>query len=239
MGTDGMRAFWDRAARENATWFVDTSQAYDSPDLDRFFEDGRRVVGHALDGRDLPGHGLAVDIGCGVGRLSRALGERFDRVLGVDVSPEMVARARDMNADRDHLEFHVGTGAGLDPVPDASADLVLSFVVFQHIPDPDVVLAYLREAGRVLRPGGLLAFQWNNLSGGRRWAAAREVRDRLSRVGVRRSSDRGRNVREFLGSRIPLAPIRRVLAESGLEELEVQNPGEFWAWMWARRAETP
>lgn len=233
-----MRQYWDRAALTNATWYVDTSQRYDAPDMDRFFADGRTVVAQALDDHEhlLPGHGLAVDVGCGVGRLSRALAERFDAVVGVDVSPEMVARARELVPDP-RVRFEVGDGASLRPVDTGTADLVLSFVVFQHIPDPDVIAAYVREAGRVLRPGGLLVFQWNDLPGSRRWAFAREVRHTLARAGLARARHRGRTHREFLGSRVPLARVRRMLAEAGLEEVEVRNPGEFWAWMWARKPE--
>ena len=239
MNTERMRRYWDQAARTNATWYVDTSQRYDEPDLDRFFADGRTVVGEALDEHEhlLPGHGLAVDLGCGVGRLSRALAERFDEVVGVDVAPEMVARARELVPD-DRVRFEVGDGASLAPVEDATADLVLSFVVFQHIPDPEVIAAYVHEAARVLRPGGLLVFQWNDLPGSRRWALTRELRHLLARLGVERERHRGRTHREFLGSRVPVARVRRMLDDAGLDEVEVRNPGEFWAWMWAQKPGT-
>lgn len=231
-----MRRFWDEAARTNATWFVDTSQRYDAPDLDRFFADGRRVVAEALDDHEhlLPSRGLAVDVGCGVGRLSKALAERFDHVVGVDVSPEMVARARDMVGD-DRVRFAVGDGTSLAVVEDATADLVLSFVVFQHIPTPGVIAAYVRDAGRVLRPGGLLVFQWNDLPGSRRWAITRELRHGLARLGVERRRHRGRTHREFLGSRVPLSDVRAMVARAGLREVEVRNAGQFWAWMWAQK----
>ena len=96
-----MRAYWDDAARRNAVWYVDTSLSYEGPDMDRFFETGRRIVSEALDGSPvpLPGTGTAVEIGAGLGRVCRALADRFDRVVGLDVSPEMVERARGLVDD--------------------------------------------------------------------------------------------------------------------------------------------
>src|SRR5437764_15432079 len=90
----GMREFWDARARENAAWYVDTSLAYDDPDMDRFFETGEAIVADALD--DAPvlpeGRGLAVAVGSGLGRVCKALAGRFDRVVGVDISPQMDAK---------------------------------------------------------------------------------------------------------------------------------------------------
>jgi SAM-dependent methyltransferase len=57
----------------------------------------------------------------------------------------------------------VGNGVDLSAYPDASFDFVFSYIVFQHIPDVNVTLKYIREAGRVLRPGGSFYFQVNTL----------------------------------------------------------------------------
>ncbi|MFA5785654.1 MAG: hypothetical protein WDA71_01490 [Actinomycetota bacterium] len=82
-----MRAYWDERARVNAVWYVDTSLDFDHPDLERFFETGRRIVSEALDHAPIapPGSSLAVEIGSGLGRVCLALTERFSRVIGVDV----------------------------------------------------------------------------------------------------------------------------------------------------------
>lgn len=231
-----MRRYWDEGARRNAMWYVDTSLRFDDPDAERFLETGRTVVREALAGApaDPPGRQLAVEIGSGLGRICWALAESgFERVIGVDISPEMVARARDL-IDDDRVAFEVGDGASLAPVPDASADLVLSFTVFQHIPDPSVIEAYLSEAGRVLRPGGLLVFQWNNGPRPRWWAARRRVLDLLQRTGLHRERF-GRNASEFLGARVPLRRITDALDAGGLEVLRTSGEGTLWAWMWARR----
>ncbi|MHB8670253.1 MAG: class I SAM-dependent methyltransferase [Acidimicrobiales bacterium] len=235
--TDRMRSYWDERARENAFWYVDTSLDPERPDLGQFFATGRTVVSEVLDRAPfettLPGRGLAVEIGSGLGRVCRALAERFELVIGVDVAPEMVSRAREL-VPEDNVRFEVGDGASLGALADGSADVVVSFTVFQHIPDATVVDAYIREAARVLRPGGLLAFQWNNQPGRWRWTLRRSVLAALQSSGLKPERF-GRHAPEFLGSRIPLRRIQRVLRETGLDLRATRGTGSLFAWAWAQR----
>ena len=90
-----------------------------------------------------------VDVGCGEGRLVRDLKARGYDVIGVDASPTLVAAARE--ADQAG-EYHLADAAAL-PLPDASADLVTAFMSPQDIDDVD---GALREAARILVPGGHL-----------------------------------------------------------------------------------
>jgi SAM-dependent methyltransferase len=231
-----MRAFWDERARENAAWFVDTSLSYDHPDMERFFATGKRIADLLF--ADAPikpaGRELAVDIGSGLGRICLALSEHFREVVGIDISSEMVDRARQLVTEP-RVRFEVGNGASLRPVEDGTADLVVSFTVFQHIPRVEVIEAYLAEAGRVLRPGGVLAFQWNNQPGARWWAARRRLLSTLQRTGLR-PERYGRNAAEFLGSRVPLSRIERALGRAGLRLHEVRDPGTLFTWAWAEKA---
>ena len=231
--TDGMRRYWDDRARENAAWYVDTTLHYDDPDMVRFFADGERIVGDALhDAPALPMRTeVAVEIGSGLGRVVQALATRFDRVVGVDISPTMVEEARRLVPD-DRVEFRLGDGASLAGIDDASVDLVLSFTVLQHIPDPAVIEAYLREAGRVLRPGGVLVFQWNNTPGARRWVLRRWWLSLLQRSGLRPEAF-GRHAPAFLGSRVPLRRIDAALRVGGLTRVGVRGEGTLFAWAWA------
>lgn len=95
-----------------------------------------------------------LDLGCGPGYLSEVLGELAPqgRVIGVDVDPGLLARARESFAKRgwSHGEF-VEAWADKLPLPDHGVDLVYSRFLFQHLADPAGVL---REVRRVLRPGG-------------------------------------------------------------------------------------
>ena len=232
---DGMRAYWDEKAKENAAWYVDTSLSFDDPDMEQFWQQGERIVQIALDdppARAPQGSALAVEIGSGLGRNCKALAGRFDRVVGVDIAPEMVRRATELVPE---AEFHLVDGASIAPVADASADFVFSFTVFQHIPDVDVIERYIVEAGRVLRSGGVFAFQWNNEPGHRAWKARRAWLAALQRTGLRRERY-GRHAPQFLGSKVPLARIERALASAGLELVATQSLGTLYAWAWGAKA---
>jgi SAM-dependent methyltransferase len=95
--------------------------------------------------------GLICDMGCGPGQVARYLHERGAQVCGVDLSPEMVVRARHLNPG---IEFQQGDMLALD-VEDGAWAGIAAFYSIIHIPRVDVVRA-LRELGRVLRPGGRL-----------------------------------------------------------------------------------
>ena len=230
-----MRDYWDGRARDNAAWYVDTSLSYDDPDMEKFFETGRVVKAIALD--DAPvkpaGRALAVEIGSGLGRICAALAEEFDGVVGVDISTEMVKRATELVADP-KVRFEVVDGASLAPVSDGEADFVMSFTVFQHIPSVAVIDAYIAEAGRVLRPGGVFAFQWNNIKGHRRWALRRWLLDLMQRTGLR-PERHGRHAAQFLGSRVPLSHMEQVLTAAGMRLRSTREEGTLYAWAWAEK----
>jgi SAM-dependent methyltransferase len=236
--TDGarMRRFWDARAQENAAWYVDTSLSYDAPDMERFFTTGEVIVSEALLQAPVQpaGRGLAVEIGPGLGRICRALAEHFDRVVGVDVSAEMVAQARQLVPDP-RIDFVVGDGVGLSGIADASADLVTSFTVLQHLPSREMVLHYLREGARVLRPGGVLAVQWNGLPHPWRWRAQAAAWRLRQRLGLGMTTEQ-RSAREFVGTRVPWAPVERTLRDVGLEVAGRKGEDTLFSWVWAVKA---
>lgn len=230
-----MRTYWERAAQTNAAWYVDTTMNFDDPDMDAFFATGETVVEHALDGASVipEGREHAVEIGSGLGRICAALARRFDRVTGVDISAEMVRRARELVPDPS-VDFVVTEGASIHGVPDASTDFVLTFTVFQHITSVDVIEQYVAEAGRVLRPGGVFVLQWNNTPGVFRWRLRRALLSTLQRTRLK-SVPHGTNAAEFLGSVVPLERMRRALDAAGLELVGTQGEGTLFCWGWARK----
>lgn len=113
-----------------------------------------------LDRHQLPANRhLAVDFGCGAGRLSRALAGKFDEVVGVDVSASMIDKARSLNSDLANLRFIENHSALIDSVDDSSVDFVYSCMTLQHIP-ASLAKGYVEEFLRIIRPGGVAAFQF-------------------------------------------------------------------------------
>jgi len=104
-----------------------------------------------LQGLVEPGGKDVLDIGCGGGALVRDLAARGARVVGVEISDERLApaEARDRGSGARYL---VGRAQEL-PLEDASVDLAVFMRVLHHVPPAGLIRA-LREAGRVLRPGG-------------------------------------------------------------------------------------
>ncbi|MCW5977334.1 MAG: methyltransferase domain-containing protein [Bryobacteraceae bacterium] len=164
---DVMRAEWNRRAREDANYYV----AFGRRDQDEgeFFETGSEMATSLIaELRRLPpGIGprarRALEIGCGPGRLMRPLSRHVGEIHGVDVSDEMIRLARERLRDLPHAHVHHAPGSDLAAFADESFDFVYSYAVFQHIPSREVVLRYLRESRRVLKPGGIARFQLNGL----------------------------------------------------------------------------
>lgn len=233
----GMARYWDDRARENSVWYVDTTCDYQNPDMAAFFATGRRIVAEAL--LDAPirptGRHLAVEIGPGLGRVAVALADHFDRVIGVDVSEQMVTQARQLT-DTPKVIYEVGSGADLAPVETASADFVVTFTVLQHLPSPRLIEGYLREAARVLKPGGVLAAQWNNQPKPSLWKARVRWWQVRRRLGPFLPTDI--RVRpEFAGTRFPFVRVRRTLEDAGMTIRDTRGLGTLFAWVWAEKTE--
>jgi ubiquinone/menaquinone biosynthesis C-methylase UbiE len=159
-----MQREWDERARENARHYVNTAQ--ENWKDEEFFESGRATVREEIltdminicQGRD-PKEMTVLEIGCGVGRVTRALAEVFGQVHAVDVSGEMIRQAQEGNRNVGNAQFHQNNGADLSVLGDIKIDFAFSSIVFQHIPSREVIDNYVGEVGRVLRPGGLFKFQ--------------------------------------------------------------------------------
>src|SRR6201996_6578757 len=94
------------------------------------------------------------ELACGPGLISRAMAPRVGSVLGLDLTPTMVekARAEATAAGGDNLRFEVGDATVID-LPDDSLDGAITRFSLHHIPAPVRVLEEMR---RVVRPGGLV-----------------------------------------------------------------------------------
>jgi ubiquinone/menaquinone biosynthesis C-methylase UbiE len=162
--------------------------------------------------------GTCVEIGCGAGRVTHALAADFDRVVALDVSPEMIERARVVVPA--NVEFRQVRGSEI-PLPAGEADAVFSCHVLQHFEDYAVVRGSMHEARRVLRAGGT-AMVHITISSYRRswlWRAREELRlwlaRRRLRRGVRPAVIRMRTYKH--------EDILRLLAEAGFTDCELRG----------------
>jgi SAM-dependent methyltransferase len=121
----------------------------------------------------------ALDFGCGLGRVTRALGDYFSEVVGVDLSPETVARARALNADYANCRFLVFDQPELEPFEDDRFDMIYSVVELRQASDESLLIEVARELLRVLRPTGLLLVRVTDRLGFR---TAAGDRNRMSRI---------------------------------------------------------
>jgi SAM-dependent methyltransferase len=159
-----MRDDWDQRAKENARYYVNTATT-EWTDQD-FFASGEKTVAEEIQsdmvnicqGRS-PRDMRVLEIGCGAGRVTRALSNLFGEVHGVDVSGEMVRQAKLALQDRPNVFLYQNNGQDLTVVPPLEFDFAFSSIVFQHIPSREIIENYVREVHRLLRAGALFKFQ--------------------------------------------------------------------------------
>ncbi len=158
-----MQREWDERARENARFYVNTERQ-DWTDAE-FFQSGERTVAEEIltdminicQGKD-PKRMTVLEIGCGAGRVTRALARVFGQVYGVDISGEMVSQARAALVGMPNVHILRNNGKDLDVLGNVRFDFVFSSIVFQHIPSREVIESYVRAARGRLRRGGRVTF---------------------------------------------------------------------------------
>jgi SAM-dependent methyltransferase len=120
--------------------------------VEGFYASGRQYIAQVAawlaDATGSPPAGRALDFGCGAGRLTEAMTDYAQEVVGVDVSPGMLALARKRG----------GLATYTDRIPQGPFDWINSFIVFQHI-EPIRGLPILEELLSKLAPGGAVSLQ--------------------------------------------------------------------------------
>jgi SAM-dependent methyltransferase len=156
MSSEAHAQAWETLAQADPFWAIlvrdDTRGG--QWDVEEFFDSGRSEISWALDtvrqAGMLPAQkAKALDFGSGAGRLAKALGESFDTVVGVDISPTMRELATELNPSP-AMSFV----AGLDDVADGSIDFIYSSLVLQHLPKAGLE-PVLAGFARVLADGGV------------------------------------------------------------------------------------
>jgi len=198
-----MRTTWDAAAASDRVEHYVGDPATAASELESLFS----RLG------ENPRGGTCVEVGCGFGRMTAPLAERFDRVIAVDVSPRMLDLARS-SVPAANADFELVSGSSLDPVADGVADVLVCYLVLQHLPRRAVIEGYIREFTRVLAPEGRAFVQLPVLEDGARtrlWRAGRALAVPLlaARGGIARRA-------AYRGYRLTEDELEHALARAGL-----------------------
>ena len=155
---------WEALAKKDPLWAI---LAYGDKrrnrwDVDEFFATGVWEIANATTAVTSLGLPIdrrkALDFGCGAGRLTQALADRFDEVWGIDIAPSMIELATRYNRHPETCHYRVNTRPDLQIFEDATFGFIYSNIVLQHV-EPRYQERYLDEFIRVLAPGGALVFQ--------------------------------------------------------------------------------
>jgi SAM-dependent methyltransferase len=188
---------WNEFGETDPLWAIlsDPAKKGGKWDRDEFFRTGEVEIEQILALMSGQGieirRGKALDFGCGVGRLTQALGLHFEQCCGVDIAPSMIRLAREHNRRGAPCRYELNAHPDLRLFADSTFDFVYSTLVLQHM-RPKYAKQYIAEFVRVLAPGGCLVFSLPSrlraLRGSARRAAGRlywRSQDLLAAVGVR------------------------------------------------------
>jgi predicted TPR repeat methyltransferase len=216
-GVQGM----DKLLAGNASW-------------DEVEASGRSDFAHALEvtGLRTGGDRIAVDVGCGVGRMTAALAEHFGCVLGLDVASAHLAEARLRNR-HERVLFEQIDGWTVRPRAISQADTVFSYEVFYYLA-PKVLAGYFRDLHRLLKDGGEFVFQLNLEPMSWKTRGGYLVRDVLYACGITHWRDwpTGPGFRRYAYTR---EWVLAALASAGFERIQVTGTELRQMWFVAHK----
>jgi SAM-dependent methyltransferase len=215
---------WDELADADALWAV-----LSGPDrkggrwsLEEFVAAGEQEIDHHLErahtlyGRPIR-RSLALDFGCGAGRLVHPLARRFGRVVGVDVSPAMIEHARRTTSEFGNVELVVNTSPTLESFESGTFDFVYTNLVLQHVPSLSLIESYVGELVRITAPDGIAVLQApHTIPAAHRLQPLRRFYGLLRLLGV---------PSRFLILRTPLQPMHMTAIPRGRFEAAVAAAG--------------
>ena len=149
---------WDTLARTDARYFINSDFGKKITERE-FIKSGMADYNRLIrDDKLLPKGGTILEIGCGTGRMTAFMKFHYKKVIGTDISKEMIRQGNERlyldAGNMPEVTLYETDGETL-PVPDNSVNVVFSYLVFQHIKDRIMVVRNFEEAYRVLVSGGI------------------------------------------------------------------------------------
>jgi hypothetical protein len=159
---------WEKFAQDDPYTYILTGLELNDPG--EFWPSGQRTVHQELLpllGRHRISRGVAMELGCGVGRLIFPLSTHFREVVGTDIAESMIQRAQRFADDNGVGNVNLLTIAGPEDLLHRAGnysgriDFLYSLLVFQHIPDLAMIEGYLHVIGILLAEGGIAYLQFD------------------------------------------------------------------------------
>ena len=158
-----MRNDWELRAKKNSLYFIRTKKNQSNEEFWKSgYKDRDSILEHKLIKEKLDkkiGELKVLEIGCGVGRILIPMSEKFQESVGVDISQEMVNIGKQKISDTTNCKILLNNGMDLSDLISNYFDFCYSFIVFQHIPEKQIVKNYIKEVARVLKPNSFFYFQ--------------------------------------------------------------------------------
>lgn len=204
---------WNKLAKDNARYFVLTDRGEQISE-DEFRSAGKNDVTQyfikdELISKELEGKEVTVlEIGCGIGRLSEFISPFVNKLYAVDISEEMISKAKERLSNLNNVHFIVTDGKSF-PISDQSVDVVFSFIVFQHMPSAEVIKENLIDISRVLKPGGLAKIQFR---------------------GLPVSKDKW-----YYGPSFDRESVEKITSDIPLDITRIDSEGEKYMWVWFKK----
>lgn len=214
-----MKRDWDRRARENARWFINTVRLDQSEA--EFDSTGANEIRNLIlpelalmtEGRD-PKDLRFLEIGCGIGRMTKHLAAIFGEVYATDVSSAMIEQARERLGGLPNVRLSETSGLDFAALPDDYFDIAFSAFVFQHVPSKEVIRSNIRDAYRVVKPGGVLKLHTNGVE-----SQAYESADKDT----------------WAGATFTESELRELARELGAQLVSVYGAGTIYCWTTMRK----
>lgn len=148
------KRLWEELAQKNSKYHINSDFGRDITD-DQFKRSGKEAYEKLIvnDGLIWTRDSI-LDFGCGIGRITEFMAKDFKSVIGVDISPTMLAEGRKRLGTYKNVKLLETDGVNI-PLSENSTDFVFAYLVFQHIKDRNIVEGAFREILRVLKPGGV------------------------------------------------------------------------------------
>jgi SAM-dependent methyltransferase len=212
------RSEWEDLAQLDPLWAIltDKERQFGAWNIQGFFASGQSEIDELMQSCGVKhGHnGRALDFGCGVGRLSRALQAYFAEVYGLDISEQMIRLAKEYTMQ---CQFLVNQTDNLQLFPSDHFDFVYSNIVLQHQRTRDIAQAYMREFVRVMKPQGTIVFQMpHRLSVRQALQPKRRMYSFLKSLGFSA---------QYLYNRLHLNPMRTICLSSKAVEETILSAG--------------